>query len=235
MRKISDDIRAIAFDADDTLWACQPHFDRVEHEYCDLLADYGSAAEISASLFETETANMPELGYGTKAFTLSLVENAIKVSGGQVSSEIVGRIVDLGKSLLRLDASPLDGVADTLRYICASGRWRLAVFTKGELLDQENKLRRSGLQRFFNHVSIVSNKTESAYGQLCHALDVEPQQLLMVGNSFKSDVAPALAVGCWAAHIPFHTTWLHEQVEEFGHERLRKLECFSQLKDLLVI
>lgn len=233
MNKISDNIRAIAFDADDTLWACQPYFDRVEREYCELLADYGSAKEVSASLFETETANMAELGYGSKAFTLSLVENAVRVSNGQVSGNAVGRIVDLGKSLLRLDAKPLEGVADTLSDISDLGRWRLAVFTKGELQDQENKIRRSGLGRFFNHVSIVSKKTESAYRRLCHALEVEPEQLLMVGNSFKSDVAPALAIGCWAVHIPFHTTWLHEQVEEFPHERLRRLEHFSQLTEIL--
>lgn len=233
MNKISDNIRAIAFDADDTLWACQPYFDKVEREYCELLAEYGSAKEVSASLFETETANMAELGYGSKAFTLSLVENAVRVSNGQVSGNAVGRIVDLGKSLLRLDAKPLEGVADTLSDISDLGRWRLAVFTKGELQDQENKIRRSGLGRFFNHVSIVSNKTESAYRRLCHALEVEPEQLLMVGNSFKSDVAPALSIGCWAAHIPFHTTWLHEQVEEFPHERLRRLEHFSQLTEIL--
>lgn len=233
MKKLSSNIRAIAFDADDTLWACQPYFNKVEREYCELLADYGTAAEISASLFETETDNMAELGYGSKAFTLSLVENALKVSRGRVSGATIGRIIELGRMLLRLDATPLDGVTETLQRLSETGRWRMAVFTKGELLDQESKLHRSGLERFFYHVSIVSDKTTKAYRNLCQALEVQPEQLVMVGNSFKSDVVPALSVGCWTVHIPFHTTWLHEQTEEFAHERLWRLERFAQLVDLM--
>lgn len=230
----ADSLRAIAFDADDTLWACQPYFDSVERAYCALLADYGSAAEISASLFETETANMPELGYGCKAFTISLVETAIRVSGGRVPAATVSRIVELGRSLLRLNATPLEGVAETLERLKASGKYRLAVFTKGELLDQENKLRRSGLWRFFDHVAIVSDKTEAAYGDLCRALAVKPHELMMVGNSFKSDIAPALAVGCAAVHVPFHAIWEHERTQEFPHERLRRIGCMEELPKLLL-
>ena len=109
-----DDIKAIAFDADDTLWALQNHFEDVEDEYCDLLADYGSKEEISAALFETESVNMADLGYGVKAFIISLVENAIKVSEGKASARLIGRIVEVGKSLLHVDAKPLEGVEKTL-------------------------------------------------------------------------------------------------------------------------
>lgn len=232
--KLTDNLCAIAFDADDTLWACQPHFDEVERKYCEILSDYGSPKDISAALFETESSNMAELGYGCKAFTISLVENAINVSQGCVSAHSIAQIVELGKTLLRLDATPLEGVADTLEQLHNSGRYRLAVFTKGELLDQENKLRRSGLWRWFSHVSIVSDKTETAYRHLCHSLQVEPEQLLMVGNSFKSDIAPALAVGCKAVHVPFHTTWQHERVEEFPHERLQTIGSFAELLPLLL-
>lgn len=227
-------IRAIAFDADDTLWDCQSHFDQVEHRYCELLADYGSADEISASLFETESGNMADLGYGCKAFTISLVENAIKVSNGQVSAHTIEQIVGLGKTLLRLPATPLDGVEETLDKLRGSGRFRMAVFTKGELLDQENKLHRSGLWRFFHHVSVVSDKTERTYRELCHALEVKPAELVMVGNSFRSDIAPALAIGCAAVHVPFHTMWQHERVEEFPHERLRTIESIELLPTLLL-
>lgn len=233
MTSLPHSIRAIAFDADDTLWACQPHFDEVERQYCQLLADYGSPRDISAALFETETANMPDLGYGSKAFTLSLIQNAVSVSQGRVPAQTIGQIVELGRSLLRLDATPLDGVADTLQRLQASGRYRLAVFTKGELLDQENKLHRSGLYRFFDHVAIVSDKTEAAYHHLCRALDVEPSELVMVGNSFRSDIAPALSIGCWAVHVPFHTTWAHERVEEYPHERLRRIDSLSALPGIL--
>ena len=241
MEKLKN-IKAIAFDADDTLWALQNYFEDVEHEYCELLAEYGKEKEISAALFETETKNMPDLGYGCKAFTISLVENAVRVSHGKVEANVIAQIVDLGKSLLHLDAKPLEGVEQTLAKIrdmkqdslCldkTKRKYKLAVFTKGELMDQENKLWRSGLQRFFDVVSIVSDKKPEAYRHLCKDLEVEPDELLMVGNSFKSDIAPALKIGASAVHIPFHTTWAHEKVEEFEHPKLRRIERFEELLD----
>lgn len=247
MEKLKN-IKAIAFDADDTLWALQNYFEDVENEYCDLLSDYGSKEEISAALFETESGNMADLGYGVKAFTISLVENAIKVSDAKVPAKLIGRIVELGKSLLRLDAKPLEGVEKTLEKLremknsdisnlledgTIDRKYRLAVFTKGELMDQENKLWRSGLQRYFDVVSIVSDKTPEAYRRLCKELEVSPEQLVMVGNSFKSDIAPALNIGASAIHIPFHTTWAHEKTEEFNHERLRRISHFTEILDCI--
>ena len=243
-------IKAIAFDADDTLWALQNYVEDVEHEYCQLLAQYGKEKEISAALFEVETKNMPLLGYGCKAFTISLVENAVKVSHGKVGAEVIGQIIDLGKSLLQIDATPLEGVEKTLARIremkaddasskdsSANGeaqrKYKLAVFTKGELQDQENKLWRSGLGRYFDVVSIVSDKTPEAYRRLCKELEVTPEQLLMVGNSFKSDIAPALKIGASAVHIPFHTTWAHEKIEEYEHPKLRRISRFEELEEVL--
>lgn len=243
MRKL-ENIKAIAFDADDTLWALQNYFEDVEDEYCDLLSDYGSKEEISAALFETESGNMEDLGYGVKAFTISLVENAVKVSDGKVSAKLIGTIVELGKTLLRLDAKPLEGVEDTLSKLrkmkqvdsmsaTETRKYKLAVFTKGELQDQENKLWRSGLQRYFDVVSIVSDKKPEAYRRLCKELEVKPEELVMVGNSFKSDIEPALKIGASAIHIPFHTTWAHEKTEEFDHEHLRRISHFSEILDIL--
>lgn len=222
-------IKAIAFDADDTLWDCQSHFAAAERRYCALLEQYGTAAEVSAALFRTETSNMPLLGYGCKAFTISLVENAVAVSGGRVSGATIGEIVSLGKGLLNISATPLPSVERTLSAFHAEGRYRLVVFTKGELLDQENKLRRSGLQRFFGHVEIVSDKTRTAFLSLCRNLKISPSSLLMVGNSFKSDVVPALEIGAAAVHVPFHVTWKLEHAEEFSHERLVRTSDFSDV------
>lgn len=233
MKQRLEHVKAIVFDADDTLWDLQSHFDDVERRYCQLLANFASAEEVSASLFATESTNMPDMGYGCKAFTISLVENAVKVSRGHATGDVIGQIVALGKSLLRLDAAPLPEVDDTLRRLQSLRRYRLAVFTKGELLDQENKLRRSGLSPYFDHVSIVSDKTEEAYRRLCRDLEVDTAELVMVGNSFKSDIAPALAVGCAAIHIPFHTQWQHEAAEEFDHPRLRRISHFSELLELV--
>ena len=222
-------IKAIAFDADDTLWDCQSHFVEVERRYCALLKDYGTAEEVSAALFRTETANMPLLGYGCKAFTLSLVENAVAVSHGHVDGATIGEIVALGKQLLTINATPLPEVESTLQAFLDEGRYPLVVFTKGELLDQENKLRRSGLLRFFSHVEIVSDKTRHAFLSLCRRLKISPSSLLMVGNSFKSDVAPALEIGAAAVHVPFHVTWQLEHAEEYAHERLVRAASFGEV------
>ncbi len=230
MEKI-ENIRAIAFDADDTLWALQNHFEDVEQAYCELLADYGSKEEISAALFNTETANMEDLGYGCKAFTISLVENAISVSQGKVPASTIGKIVHLGKSLLRLNTTPLPEVEQTLQYLFEGKQdhYLMAVFTKGELKDQENKLWRSGLHRYFDLVEIVSNKTPDAYRRLCDRMGIQPSELVMVGNSFKSDIAPALQIGAAAVHIPFHITWAHEQTTEYNHPRLRRITHFAEI------
>ena len=226
-------VKVIAFDADDTLWDCQSYFDDVEREYCRLLAPFAPAGEVSASLFKTEEANMPLLGYGCKAFVLSLIENAVSVSGGQVGGRTIGELLRLGKRLLELPATPLPGVEETLAQLHERGDRRLVVFTKGELLDQQNKLRRSRLDKYFHHVEIVSDKTERAFLRLCRRLRVSPTRVLMVGNSLKSDVAPALAAGAHAVHIPFHVTWRLEQTEDFEHTRLVRIDRFTQLLDYL--
>ena len=229
MRNIS----LIAFDADDTLWECQTYFESIEKEYCKLLSVYAPAEEVSKTLFAVETANMPLLGYGSKAFLISLVENAIEVSEGKLKANEVKKIIALGKELLELPAKPMDGVEETLKVLRESGKYNLVVFTKGELLDQENKFHRSGLSTYFNDIIVVSDKTEKSYHQLCEQFSVGVDQLLMVGNSFRSDIEPVLKLGGWAAHIPFDTIWLHEVVEEYEHPHLLKLDFFTQLKDAL--
>ncbi len=228
------DISLIAFDADDTLWECQTYFEAVEKEYCEVLKPYTSADQVSKALFAVETANMPLLGYGSKAFLLSLLENAIEVSEGKLKAKEVKKIIDLGKGLLELPGRPMDGVEETLKVLHDAGKYHLVVFTKGELLDQENKFRRSGLSPYFDNIIVVSDKTEKSYHQLCDRYSIDVDQLLMVGNSFRSDIEPVLKLGGWAAHIPFHTVWQHEVVEEYDHPHLLKLEFFTQLKHVLL-
>ncbi|MBO1362424.1 HAD hydrolase-like protein [Prevotella sp. A2931] len=222
-------IKVIAFDADDTLWDCQSYFDKVETQYTSILSAYGTAEQVKSCLFKTETANMPALGYGCKAFTISLVENAIKMSRGDIPASAIADIVTLGKSLLNIPAHPLPQVEDTLNFFRKHTPFKLAVFTKGELLDQENKLKRSGLTSYFHHVKIVSDKTPAEFQNLCETLHARPQDLLMVGNSLKSDIIPALQIGAHAVHIPFHTTWLHESVDDFVHNDLITIQHFSEL------
>jgi len=243
-------IRVVAFDADDTLWDCQSWFDEVERKCCDLLAPWATAREVSEGLFATERKNLPLTGYGTKAFTLSLIENAVRiiseaggeaalVNGGTVDhrgvrvDDVVLRLIALGQELLTFPTTPLPEVQETLERLSQSRRYQLVVFTKGELLDQENKLKRSGLERYFSYMETVSNKTEAEYRRLCENLGVAPEETVMVGNSFRSDIAPALETGAYAVHIPFHVVWELEKSEEYPHERLRKISRFGELLDIL--
>ena len=228
-----DNIKVIAFDADDTLWDCQSWFDEAERRCCELLSPWVTAREVSEGLVQTERKNLALTGYGTKAFTLSLVENAVRVSRGQITGDVVMELLMLGQQLLQFPTTPLPEVEDTLQELSRLRHYRLVVFTKGELMDQEGKLRRSGLEQYFSHVETVSNKTEQEYRQLCENLGVAPEETLMVGNSFRSDIAPALTAGAWAVHIPYHVVWELEKSEEFAHERLHKISRFSELLDLL--
>lgn len=224
------DIRVIAFDADDTLWDCQSHFEAVENHLYRLIAPY---CEVPAQeLFKTESGNMADLGYGCKAFTISIIETALRVAGNHLSSEELSDLLADSKSLLHLPATPLPEVEETLQRLQAYP-YRLVVFTKGELQDQENKLMRSGLAKYFSHVEITSNKTEVEFQQLCEHLDILPSQLLMVGNSLKSDIAPALTIGASAIHIPFHVTWQLEHSEDIEHERLIKINHFKEILNCL--
>ena len=227
------DIKVIAFDADDTLWDCQSWFDEVERKCCEMLKPWATAREVSEGLFATEHQNMPLTGYGTKAFTLSLIENAVRISKGELTGDKVMQLIDMGKELLRFPTTPLPEVKETLEALSQTRRYRLVVFTKGELMDQEDKLRRSGLEQYFSYMETVSNKTEREYRQLCENLGVAPEQTLMVGNSFRSDIVPALATGAWAIHIPYHVVWALEKSTEYPHERLRKITRFGEiLKEL---
>ena len=235
MNKLNiDKIRVIAFDADDTLWDCQSHFEEVENMLYNIIGPY--CMDPKHELFVTESNNMEDLGYGCKAFTISVMETALRVCGNDLSATQLSELLEAGKHLLQLPATPLPGVEETLQRLsvaCRTSTLKLVCFTKGELQDQENKLRRSGLGRFFDHVEITSDKTEHEYLQLCRHLGIEPHELLMVGNSLKSDIAPALAIGAQAVHIPFHVTWQLEVHEDIEHERMVKIDNISQLLPLL--
>ena len=227
-------IKLLAFDADDTLWDCQSYFDVVEEKYTTILSDYGSPDDISASLFKIESANMPSLGYGCKAFILSLIENAIAISHGSLPTEKVGEIMTLGKELLNMPATPLPNVVATLKTLKKrEGNYKTIVFTKGELLDQENKLKRSWLSESFDEIIVVSDKTQKEYLNLCKRFDCAIEDLVMVGNSFRSDIDPVLQLGGSAIYLPAQTLWQHEMAEEYEHERLVILKSFSELINIL--
>lgn len=224
--------KVLAFDADDTLWDCQSHFEAVEEHLYRLIAPYCN--DPKHELFLTESGNMADLGYGCKAFTISIVETALRVGGSHLSADELSDLLAHSKSLLHLPATPLPGVEETLRTLRErQDDVRMVCFTKGELQDQENKLKRSGLLRYFDDVEITSDKSQIEFRALCEHQHIHPSELLMVGNSLKSDIAPALAIGAWAVHIPFHVTWQLEHFEDFDHERMIKISQFSELPSYL--
>ena len=228
----TEKIKVFAFDADDTLWDCQGHFEIVMQHLYDELTPWVDRETAALELFATERKNMPLLGYGVKAFTLSMVETAMRVSHNEMPAAVISRILHECYTLLEFPCTPLPEVEETLRTMKKRGCYMVA-FTKGELLDQEHKLERSGLLKYFSHVEITSDKREAEFRNLCRRLDLSPESLLMVGNSLKSDIAPALAIGCQAAYIPFHVTWQLEHTDHFVHPRMVQMEHFGQLLDIL--
>lgn len=226
-------IKVLAFDADDTLWDNQSYYDNAEKTFCEVLSEYMTADRASEALFRTECANMPSLGYGAKAFTISLLQTALEISGEAIDGKAIAKILNAGKSVFGMPCTPLPGVEETLARIHADGRYRMVLFTKGDLLDQQNKISKSGLGKYFSHIEITSKKTTKEYIELCRKMDITENELLMVGNSFKSDIEPVLMIGGCGIHIPFEHTWQHEKTDEYEHDNLVRITSFSELLKLL--
>lgn len=203
-------IKVIAFDADDTLWVNETYFREAEETFAELISKYETKNKIDQELFKTEIKNLGIYGYGIKGFVLSMVECALELSNYKLPQKTIEKILDIGKEMLAQPIELLDGVEEVLSNL--QGKYKLIVATKGDLLDQEKKLEKSNLLKYFHHIEVMSDKKEKDYLKLMKHLEVEPSELLMIGNSLKSDVLPLVALGASAIHIPFHTTWAHEEV-----------------------
>lgn len=224
-------IKVIAFDADDTLWVNEPYFRETEQALCALMKSQFSEEAVNQMLFKIEIDNLPLYGYGIKGFMLSMIEAAIQLSGPKLSIHIIEQILHLGKGMLEKPVELLDDVEEILKAL--QDRYRLILATKGDLLDQQRKLMRSGLARYFHHIEVMIDKRESDYQSLIAHLDISPDEFMMVGNSLKSDIIPVLALGAHAVHVPFHTTWVHEHIDDVPqHAKFREL---SRLRELLEI
>ncbi|WP_431160898.1 HAD family hydrolase [Flagellimonas beolgyonensis] len=222
-------IKVIGFDADDTLWVNETYFRETEEKFAELLEDYETKNKVDQELFKMEMDNLDLYGYGIKGFMLSMIESALDLSNNQVSQETIAEILTLGKQMIAHPVELLDGVEEVLSKLV--GRYRLIVLTKGDLLDQERKLERSGLSKYFHHVEVLSDKKETNYSNLLEHLNIDVKEFLMIGNSLKSDVLPILNIGAKAVHVPFHTTWAHEMVEE--DELVNNHLKLNSLKDIL--
>ena len=221
-------IKVIAFDADDTLWVNEQYFQETEKKFCALLEDYLPHHSVSQELFKTEMQNLALYGYGIKGFMLSMIETALRITNKTLNVEIIEKAIAFGKDLLEKPVEIIDGVEDVMQSL--HKKYRLVVATKGDLLDQERKLRKSALAHYFHHIEIMSDKQEKDYIKLIRHLDIKPEEFLMVGNSIKSDILPVLAIGGHAIHVPFHTTWAHERVEHnVNHANYRNMAGIREL------
>lgn len=226
-------LKVIAFDADDTLWVNEPYFRETEEKFCCLLEDYLPHHTVAKELFKTEIDNLALYGYGVKGFMLSMVETALRISNNTISVETIEKAIRYGKELLAKPIELLDGVEEVLHTL--KNKYRLVVATKGDLLDQERKLKKSGLEHYFHHIEIMSDKQEADYSKLIKHLDIQPSEFLMIGNSLKSDVLPVLAIGGHAVHIPYHITWEHEKTEHtIEHTNFRQAVTIKEILSGLV-
>lgn len=204
------DIKVVAFDADDTLWINETYFREAEHQFAKLFTAFETENKIEQELFKTEIKNLELYGYGVKGFMLSMVECALDISNNNLNPTLLNEVLNIGKEMLNKPIELLDGVEEILKEL--QGKYKLIVATKGDLLDQERKLEKSGLLQYFHHIEVMSEKKEKDYIKLLSHLDIEAKELLMIGNSLKSDILPLVKIGASAIHVPFHTTWAHEEV-----------------------
>jgi putative hydrolase of the HAD superfamily len=229
-----NNIKVIGFDADDTLWVNETYFRQAEEEFARLLSQYETPNQIDQELFKTEIKNLELYGYGVKGFMLSMVECAIALSNNTISPKTIQQIIGIGHDMLSKPVELLTGVTDVLEEL--SKKYRLILATKGDLLDQERKLEQSGLTKYFHHIEVLSDKKEVNYSKLLKHLDIEPSQFLMIGNSLKSDVLPLINIGAHAVHVPFHTTWQHEEISlsKVQDESFLSLDSISEIKKYLL-
>jgi putative hydrolase of the HAD superfamily len=223
--------KIIAFDADDTLWHNEPYFDEAQERFCQLFQDYASNQEILGLILNHQVKNLPLYGFGIKAFTLSMIESALELTNHQISGKGIEKIITIGKDLLQKPVELLPNVEDVLKEL--QGKYKLVVATKGDLKDQHRKLHDSGIGHYFHHIEVLSDKTELDYEKMFGRLECKAEDILMIGNSLKSDVLPILNLGGFGIHIPYHTTWEYEKIDfEIEHENFLAL---SNVKEVLTV
>ena len=224
-------MRCIAFDADDTLWQNEEFYRGAHARFAALLQDYAPPGDLRARLVAAETRNLGRYGFGIKGFTLSMIETAIEVTDGAVPASVISQLIAEGQEMLAHPIHLLPHVAEVLAALAP--HYPLIVITKGELLDQERKLAASGLGDHFRSVHIVSDKTEAVYARIMASEGAAPREVLMVGNSLRSDALPMLGAGGWAAHVPATLTWEYEQAGAPDHPRFTQIDTLGALPALL--
>lgn len=226
--------KLIAFDGDDTLWHNEPLFRQAHIELREMLGHYVPADQVDDRLYQAELANLSIYGYGVTGFTLSMIETAIEITDERVPVRSLREILHAGQEILAHPVTPMPGVAETLATL--KGAFRLMIVTKGDLFDQERKVAASGLGDYFDAVEIVSEKDAAAYRRLFARHGTGAECAMMVGNSLKSDIIPALEAGAWGVHIPSAHQWVLDHAEPpVGAARFHVIEAMPELHDVLKV
>ena len=226
------ELSTIAFDADDTLWHHEKYFVATKARFVELLAPFGDPAKIDTALHDTEIGNVRHYGFGIKSFTLSMVETAVSVTDGAGTSQLIGELAELCRGTLTHPVDPFPGVRETLAAL--AGNHKLLVVTRGDLFDQERKLEASGLIDFFDEIEIVSDKTRPIYERIFTRHGDGPSRSMMIGNSMRADVVPAIDAGAWGIHIPSEHVWtLDIDADPIEPSRFRRLSAISEVLELI--
>jgi putative hydrolase of the HAD superfamily len=225
-------LTTIGFDADDTLWQNETYFRLTQARFLQVLADHAAPERLAERLEAAERRNLAYYGFGVKGFTLSMIETAVDVTEGRVPGQVIADLIALGRQLLEHPMELLPHVRATVTALARD--FRLVLITKGDLLHQERKLAQSGLGDLFDGVEIVSDKTETTYRTAFARHGTGADQAMMVGNSLKSDVIPALQAGSWGVHVPQEHEWAFETAPApSDHRRFHALADLGALPALV--
>ncbi|MGH1367732.1 MAG: HAD family hydrolase [Maritimibacter sp.] len=229
---MSGKISTIAFDADDTLWQNEQFFKLTQARFAALLAEFADPDHLTERLMAAERRNLGQYGFGIKGFVLSMIETAIEVTDQKVPARVIAELISAGQEML---AHPIELLPEVERTIVSlASDHHIMMITKGDLLDQERKLAQSGLGELFASVEIVSDKTPAVYGRIFAQCAGGAEAAMMVGNSVKSDVIPALSIGAWGVHVPHHLTWAYEHAEApISQARYREIASLGDLPELI--
>ena len=232
MTDLKGKFRYVFFDADDTLWENESYFREAERRFALLLSPYAPEDDIVEILTQKQEENIPVFGYGSKTYLIGMLDAAAEICGEKADPHLYYNIKDIIRDLAYHEFHLLDGIEDVLKALY--GRYRLAVATKGDLLEQMTKYRESGLDRYFHHIEVMERKSEEDYLRMAAKLDLRPEEVLMVGNSVKSDIAPVINIGGTAIHIPHKVTWIHEMMDIPESERVIELKNIKEILNILL-
>ena len=221
----------IFFDADDTLWENEQFFREAEAQFAELLSDYTSHEGVQQMLWHKQEENIPLFGYGSKTYMIGMADAAMELCGGHLPDKIYYGVKKIITDLAFHEFELIDGVEDTLKALY--GKYTLVVATKGDLTEQLHKYRRSGLEKYFHHCEVMENKDEKNYLELAAKHDIAPEQILMIGNSVKSDIAPVINIGGTAIHTPHEVIWVHEMMDMPQSDRIIEVRSIREVAGLL--